>query len=186
MKVLPIPIVGALPLEAMEHFFLRHHSRTVKGFYVAFLTGLTADSAVSGNATFTISAQAIKSIPGSTPLLLRLRAASKDSARIVRTTKATLKITGSQINPATQEVHETEQTVINCRSESRANGDVLLTFDSVLPAGEYAIVLAPPFPKRHQTTPQTRCDFGTSGSRGEAQGLRGGGATRAPPPAGES
>ena len=80
---------------------------------------------------------------GGSPVLLRIKPSSKDSARIVCGIRVSMKMTGSKINPATLQIFGTEQAAISCRQETRNSGDVVLTTTTPLEAGEYAIVLVP-------------------------------------------
>jgi len=49
----------------------------------------------------------------------------------------------SQVNPATTDVLGTDQEVVSCRLESGPGGGAVLTPNSPLDSGEYAIVVAP-------------------------------------------
>jgi hypothetical protein len=139
-KALPIPIVGSLPVEGALRLFGKLRKHTVKGFNVAYLPGLTAETVVqSGGASFTISAQTLQ---GASPLLLRIKPSAKDSARMVRSVHVAVKMTGSNIDPAKMENLGTEQDVIPCGVENRGAA-VVLTPSTSLTAGEYAIVLVP-------------------------------------------
>jgi hypothetical protein len=141
MRALPIPVIGALPVEGVMHLFGKLRKQTVKGVNVAYLPGLAAETVIpGGESSFTVPGQTLQ---GVSPLLLRIKPSSKDSARIVRGIRVSMKMSGSQINPATVEVLGTEQNVISCRQETRGNGDVVLTTSSPLEAGEYAIFVAP-------------------------------------------
>jgi len=140
-RTLPIPFVGALPVEGALKLFGKLRKQTVKGVNVAYLAGLAADTVIQrGESSFTVPGQTVQ---GASPLLLRIKPSSKDSARIVRGIRVSMKMTGSKINPATLEVLGTEQEAISCRQETRGRGDVVLTTSTPLEAGEYAIVLVP-------------------------------------------
>jgi len=73
-------------------------------------------------------------------LLLRLKPAVKDSARIVRSVHLSNKLTGGTLNPLDTTILGIDQDAIACRQEIR-NGDVVLIPNSPLESGEYAIVL---------------------------------------------
>jgi hypothetical protein len=143
-RTLPIPIVGALPVEGALHVLGKFRKHTVKGFNVVYIQGLSSETAIQrGETSFTVSAEGLQ---GASPLLLRIKPSTKDSARIVRSLHVTIKMTGSQVNPATMEVLGTDQQAIPCHLESGTGGDLVLTPNSPLASGEYAIVLAPNAP----------------------------------------
>jgi len=139
-KALPIPVVGGLAVEGAQHVFNKFRKHTVKGFDVAYIHGLSAETVIqSGGTSFEIPAQ---SLEGASALLLRIKPSAKDSARIVRSVHVTFKMTGSSIKPATKKVLGTEEDVVPSREEIRS-ADVVLTPNSPLTPGEYAIVLVP-------------------------------------------
>jgi len=133
-KALPIPIVGALPVEGALRVFGKLRKHTVKGFNVMYLAGLSAETTVSRDGvSFTVPASVLQ---GGSPTLLRVKPSAKDSARIVRSVHVS-------VGPATPEVLGADQEAIPCRQEASATGDVVLTPNSPLGIGEYAIVLVP-------------------------------------------
>jgi len=144
-KALPIPIIGAVPVEGAMRLLGKLTGKLrkpdVKGFDVEYIQGLSSEAALErGEVSFTVPAEGLH---GASPLLLRIKPSAKDSARIVRSLHVTFKMTDSQVNPATMKAGGTDQEVIPCRLESGAGGNVVLTPNSPLASGEYAIVLAP-------------------------------------------
>ncbi|SPF33800.1 exported hypothetical protein [Candidatus Sulfopaludibacter sp. SbA4] len=140
-RTLPIPFVGALPVEGALRLLGKLKKPTVKGVNVEYLPGVEAETAIQrGVSSFSIPGQTLQ---GGSPLLLRLKPSSKDSARIVRGIRVSMKMTGSQINRVTSKVLGTKQDAISCRKEARSGGDVVLTPSRPLEAGEYAVVLVP-------------------------------------------
>jgi hypothetical protein len=139
-RTLPIPIVGGFIAEQLVGRIMNLHHPAVKGFNIAFLQGLSARTVLqSGYFSFTVPAQ---SLQGQTPVLLRLKPSFKDSARIVRGVHIITKMTGSTINPTSAKILGVDQDAIYCSRDSR-NGDLVLTTNSALASGEYAIVLIP-------------------------------------------
>ena len=140
-KVLPIPIIGALPVEGLMHVLGKIKKPVVKGFQMDYIQGLASETVVQRGATgFAVPALGLQ---GASPLLLRLRPSTKDSMRIVRSLHVTYKMTDSQVNPATMKVLGTDQETIPCHLETGAGGDIVLIPNLPLASGEYAIVLAP-------------------------------------------
>jgi hypothetical protein len=138
IKTLPIPLVGALPVEGALRVLGKFRKHVVKGFDAEYVQGLSSETVVQpGQTGFTIPAGALQ---GASPLLLRIKPSTKDSARIARSFHVSFKMTGSQMNPATMEVLGTEQETIPCHPEPRPGGEVILTPNTPLASGEYAIV----------------------------------------------
>jgi len=143
-RTLPIPLIGSLPVEGVLHVLGKLRKHVVKGFEVEYVQGLSSEAAIqsTGN-SFTVPAEGLQ---GASPLLLRIRPSTKDSSRIVRSLHVTVKMTDSQVNPASMEMLGIDQEVVPCRLESGGNGSVVLTPTSPLTSGEYAIVGAPAKP----------------------------------------
>jgi hypothetical protein len=140
-KTLPIPIIGALPVEGALRVLGKLRKHTVRGFEVEYIQGLASESALQrGETSFTVPTAGQQD---ASPVLLRIKPSAKDSARIVRSLHVTVKMTGSQVNPATMEILGTDQEAIPCRLEAGAGSDKILTPNSPLDSGEYAIVLVP-------------------------------------------
>jgi len=145
IHAIPIPVVGpyvAGPVvgKVMKAF---HHDKPLTGFNVAFLPGLSAEAVVQrGETSFTIPGSALQ---GGHPVLVRVKPSSKDSARIVRSVHATVKMKDSKINPLATDnkVLGVDEDVIGCRQEVRG-GDIILTPNSILEPGEYAVLIVPP------------------------------------------
>lgn len=142
---LPIPLVGTLATQTVSKLIGRFRKQTVKGSAVAYLPGVSAGTTLArGELAFTIPAQALLTPSGqpSVPILMRLKS-SNDTARIVRVAHVALKQTNDVFNPVTTTVLKTEQETVPCHIETRSGGDVVLTLNSRLQPGEYAIVVAP-------------------------------------------
>jgi hypothetical protein len=156
-KTLPIPVIGALPVEGAMRLLRKFEKHAVKGFDVAYIQGVSSEAAIQrGETSFTIPAE---SLQGLSPLLLRVRPSTKDSARIVRSLHVTVKMTASQVNPATTEVLGIDQEAIPSHLESGAGGNMVLTPNSPLASGEYAVVLAAGRPSAADATVGLVWDF---------------------------
>jgi len=142
MHSLPIPFVGALPVDWFMKGFNKFRKPTVKGFEVTFLQGTSADIAIRADgASFTLPGQGLQALgQAGTPMLVRVRSSSKDSARIVDSTRVSYKMNGSGINPASKETLGIERDGIDCTVESRESGDFVLTPRAPLAPGEYAVI----------------------------------------------
>jgi hypothetical protein len=142
---LPIPLIGTLATQTVSNLIRRFRKQTVKVSTVAYLPGVSAGTTLArGELAFTIPAQALLTPSGqpSVPILMRLET-SNDTARIVRVAHVALKQTNDVFNPVTATVLRTEQETVPCHIETRSGGDVVLTLNSLLQPGEYAIVVAP-------------------------------------------
>jgi hypothetical protein len=140
-RTLPIPVIGSLPVEGVLHVLGKLRKHVVKGFDVEYLQGLSSEATVQSAANSFIVPE--EGLQGASPVLLRIRPSTKDSARIVRSVRVTVKMTESQVNPASMVMLGIDQEVVPCRLESGGNGSVVLTPMSPLTPGEYAIVGAP-------------------------------------------
>lgn len=157
MKALPIPVVGAIPVEGAMHMLSRFKKHTTKGYQVTYLQGLSAETEVTaGVVSFTVSALPSQDV---LPALLRVRSSAKDSARIVRSVHVAYKMTGSQINPATVGVLGIHQDEIQCTLQANAGGSVFLATSEPLTTGEYAVVLLPKQPSLDGSASSTVWDF---------------------------
>jgi len=142
LRAVPIPIVGPFmgPLVgvALKKF---HSPKPTVGFSIAYVNGSSAAAVVPGDASFTIPAQ---SLQGASPSLLRVKLSPKDSTRIVRSLRLSVKVTGGAVKTDGEkpEILGVEQDVVPCRQETR-NGDVIMTPQSPLESGEYAVALLP-------------------------------------------
>jgi len=156
-KALPIPVVGGLPVDGALHVFNKFRKQAAKGYNVAYLQGLSAETTVQHDGTsFTVPASLMQ---GTSPQLLRIRPSAKDSARIVRSIHVAFKMTGSQVNPTTMHVLGTDQEVISCQQATSASGDLTLTPNAPLAEGEYAIVLLPNRPSADSAPAGLAWDF---------------------------
>jgi len=143
-RTFPIPVVGPYIAGPVVNKIMKtfHPEKPITGFNVAFLSGLSAGAILrEGEITFTIPAQALQ---GGNPSLLRVKISSKDSARIVRSIHASVKVKNSKINPMASDttILGIDEDVIPCRREIR-NGNVVLIPNSALARGEYAVVIVP-------------------------------------------
>jgi len=68
-------------------------------------------------------------------------------------------MTTSQVNPATMQVLGTEQEAVPCHLESGAGGALVLTPNSPIASGEYAIILAPNRPSAANAPAMLVWDF---------------------------
>jgi hypothetical protein len=157
-KAIPVPIVGGIiagqAIGGISKAF--HRAKPIKGFNVALVQGLSAGTDLpAGGMSFTVPAQ---SLHGATPLLLRLKPSVKDSARIVRGVHLSAKRTGGNIDPKNSSILGVDQDAVSCRQEIR-NGDVVLTPNSPLESGEYAIVLVSAQPDRVPVAGAALWDF---------------------------
>jgi hypothetical protein len=143
LRVVPIPIVGPFARPLIGTVLNRvHPPKPVTGFSIAFLNGLSATTVLpAGQVSFSIPTE---SLQGASPSLLRLKTSAKDSNRIVRSLHISVKAAGGTVAPDTKDaqVLGIEQEVIPCSAQNR-NGAVVLTPDSPLEAGQYAIALLP-------------------------------------------
>jgi hypothetical protein len=141
-QTLPIPVVGGVLSEIgvgkIMHAF--HRDKPIPGFQIAYLQGLSASTILPrGEFRFTIPADALQ---GGRPALLRVKAMSKDSARIVRGVHAVVVPKKSQINPMANDtkILGIDEDSIPFNQEVR-NGQVVITLKSVLESGEYAVAI---------------------------------------------
>jgi len=143
-KLLTIPVIGGLPVQGAMAAINTFRKKTIKGFTVDYLLGLTSEAAVS-QGTLSLSIDTAQSklqssgVQISTPLLLHLQPAGKDFARILRTTHLSYKEPGGNI--VTADVLGLEQDLIACQTESGGGDHLTLTPNKPLIAGEYAVVL---------------------------------------------
>lgn len=143
LKAVPIPVVGPFAAPLVTSAFNKLHPKTVTGFSIAFVKGLSATTAIApGRTSFEIPAQ---SLEGATPTLLRMKLSTKDSTRIVRSLRLSVKASGASVTP---DDHNTtvlgdEQDVIPSHTDVR-DGNVILTPEAALESGEYAMALVPP------------------------------------------
>ncbi|MEI9975268.1 MAG: hypothetical protein WDO73_26335 [Ignavibacteriota bacterium] len=143
-RTIPIPVVGPYIAGPVVNKIMKtfHPDKPITGFNVAFLPGLSAATIIQrGEASFTIPAQALQ---GGNPALVRVKISSKDSSRLVRSVHASVKIKNSKINPMASDtkVLGIDEDTIACHQEIR-NGDIILTPNSALAIGEYAVVILP-------------------------------------------
>jgi hypothetical protein len=141
-QTLPIPWVGPvlseLGVKKIMHAF--HPDKPIPGFHIAYLEGVSANSILPrGEFRFTIPADALQ---GGRPALLRVKAMSKDSARIVRGVHAVVVPKKSQINPMANDtkILGIDEESIPFNQEVR-NGQVVITPKSTLESGEYAVAI---------------------------------------------
>jgi hypothetical protein len=157
-KAVPIPMFGVLIVDQAVGKIGKvfHKAKPIKGFNVAFVKGLSAETALTkGAMSFTIPAQ---SLQGASPMLLRLRPSAKDSARIVRSVHLSTPQTASAINPPDPDILGIDQDAVACRQEIR-DGDVVLIPNSPLESGEYAIVLVSAQPDKVPVAGAALWDF---------------------------
>jgi hypothetical protein len=144
VPVMGLPVAVAVA-ENLTKVFSHAQRDGVKGFNIAFLQGLSSSSAIGdGAATLAIPKEALQSPEASdlTPVLLRIKPSVKDSARIVRSTRVSMKQTDSSINPtASVKVLGIEQDAVACRSKTDSRG-MTLTPMAPLKPGEYALVIS--------------------------------------------
>src|SRR5450432_1292001 len=157
-RAIPVPIVGGIiagqAIGGIGKMF--HKAKPVLGFNVALVQGLSALTALpAGGMSFTVPAQ---SVQAASPLLLRLKPSVKDSARIIRGVHLSAKRTGGNIDPLNSKILGVDQDAVACRQEIR-NGDVILTPNSPLESGEYAIVLVSAQPDRVPVAAAALWDF---------------------------
>jgi hypothetical protein len=142
VRALPIPIVGPLAGPLVGHLVNKLHPKPVTGFSVAFVKGLSASTAgAPGKISFEIPSEYLE---GATPSLLRIKPSTKDSTRIVRSLRLSVKASGSSVTP---DEHNTkvlgdDQDLVPSHTEVR-NGNTLLIPESPLESGEYAVALVP-------------------------------------------
>jgi hypothetical protein len=137
LRAIPIPIVGPLAGPLMKMAFNRFHPATATGFSIAFVQGLSAKTAFPpGDLSFRVPANSLK---GSTPTLQRITPSAKDSTRIVRSLRLSVKVNGSSFTPTAENTKLilVAESVISCRQEAR-DGDAILIPEAPLEAGEYA------------------------------------------------
>jgi hypothetical protein len=142
LHAVPIPIVGPLAGPLMKMAFNKFHPPVTTGFSIAFVQGLSAKTAVPpGEVSFRVPAGSLK---GGTPVLLRITPSAKDSTRIVRSFRLSVKVSGNSFTPTAENTKLilVAENVISCRQEAR-NGDAILIPDQPLEAGEYAVALVP-------------------------------------------
>ena len=143
VRAVPIPVVGPLAQPLMGVMMKRlQHPKPVTGFSVAFLNGLYASTVLpAGEVSFTIPTEALQ---GASPSLLRLKPSAKDSTRIVRSIHVSIKATGGAVSTDTKDaqVLGVDQDVIPTSTQNR-NGALVMTPNSPLEAGQYAIALVP-------------------------------------------
>jgi hypothetical protein len=140
-RAVPIPIIGpfAAPVVGAVLTRLRPPKPTV-GFSIAFLQGLSARTAIqSAGISFRVPTDVLQ---GATPVLLRVIPSVKDSTRIVRSFRLSVKVAGNNLTPnaANTKLLSVEEDVISCRRETSGR-DTILTLDQPLKSGEYAIAL---------------------------------------------
>jgi hypothetical protein len=145
-SIMKLPVVGPFGTLVWAGVFgnsiLHRGGSSTKGFNVTYIQGLSASVAIApGSASLSIPAQTLQSSGAETSalVLLRLRPSVKDSARIVRSTHVVIKQTKSTINPMSTEVLGTEQDLVSSKTET-VSGNVIVTPDGPLRAGEYALV----------------------------------------------
>jgi hypothetical protein len=157
-KAIPVPVVGGMIAgQAIAGIGkMLHKAKPIKGFNVALVQGLSAGTDLpAGGMSFTVPVQ---SLQGASPWLLRLKPSEKDSARIVRGVHLSTKRTGGNIDPLNSKILGIDQDAVACRQEIR-NGDVVLTPNSPLERGEYAIVLVSARPDRVPVAGAALWDF---------------------------
>ena len=137
-SVLTAPLgLAGLPIQLGIGSLSRLKQRTVKGFNIYYLSGISAEATLTkGIVSFKIDLdQSVFDRAGlkvGTPLLIRLQPSEKDLARILRRTSISNKVAGGS--------PQTEQTVVAC--EARTDGGIMmLSPDQPLESGEYAVVL---------------------------------------------
>ena len=157
-RAIPVPVVGGMiagKAVAGIGKMLRK-AKPIMGFNVAHVPGLSAGTDLpAGGMSFTVPVQ---SLQGASPLLLRLKPSARDSARIVRGVHLSTKRTGGNIDPLNSKILGIDQDAVACRQEIR-NGDVVLTPNSPLESGEYAIVLVSAQPDRVPVAGAALWDF---------------------------
>jgi hypothetical protein len=142
LRAVPIPIVGPMAGPLMKMALNKFHPPTTTGFNIAFVQGLSAKTAVPlGDLSLRVPASSLK---GATPTLLRINPSAKDSTRIVRSLRLSVKVNGSSFTPTAENTKLilVAENVISCRLEQR-NGDAILIPDAPLEEGEYAVALVP-------------------------------------------
>ncbi len=143
-RTIPIPVVGPYLAGPVVGKVINvfHPNKPITGFNVAFLPGLSSESIVQqGEITFTVPSAALQ---GGHPLLVRAKVSSKDSARIVRSVHASLKLKNSQINPMASDnkILGVDEDIVVTKQEIRGS-DIILTPANALGPGEYAVIIAP-------------------------------------------
>ena len=135
--------VGGIPVQMGLQALMGMKKRTIKGFTVYYLRGLSAETAVpAGTISLTVDTDPATlqnaGLRAASPLLFRLQSSDKDAARILRTTHISYKDPGGSIQTA--EILGTDQNLISCRTAMDGN-KVTLVPDQPLEPGEYAVVL---------------------------------------------
>lgn len=143
-KLLTAPAgLGGLPIQLGLQAITGLRKRTVRGFTVYYLRGLSAETVLPAGSlslkvdTDTPTLQSA-GLASSAPLLIRLQPSGKDFARIIRTTHISYKDPGGNILSA--DVLGMEQNLVAYRT-GREGDRVTLTPDQPLDPGEYAVVL---------------------------------------------
>ncbi len=143
-KLLTAPAgLGGLPVQIGLQALIGMRKRTVKGFTVSYLRGLSSDTvipagAISLNVDTDPGTLQSAGLQSGMPLLFRLQTSGKDFARILRTSHISYKDPGGSILAA--DVLGTDQNVVPCQT-ARDGDKVTLVPDQPLEAGEYAVVL---------------------------------------------
>jgi hypothetical protein len=142
-RALPIPIIGPFAGPVLGAVAARLHApKPEVGYSVAFVEGVSAKTVIpQGEITFRVPAS---SLQAATPVLLRTTASTKDSTRIIRSLRLSVKVTGKSVVPNAENTKllSVDENVISCRREAD-NGDTLLIPASRLDVGEYAVALIP-------------------------------------------
>lgn len=141
-KLLTIPVVGGLPVQGAMAAVSIFHKKTIKGFTVDYLLGLTSETVIGAASSFSIDTVQSRlqsaGVQVSKPTLVRLQPQGKDFARIVRTIHLSYKEGG---NPLNAEILGAEQTLVSCRIDEPGGDKLTMTPIQALEPGEYAVVL---------------------------------------------
>ena len=141
---IPVPFAGAiianLAVGGILKSLHKDKDNSIKGANLAMTQGLSSGTAISkGNLSFTMPDY---SMPGTSPVLLRIKPSAKYTARIVRGVQLSAVLTGGLVDTAASKILGIDQDRIPCHLEDRDEGVTLIP-DSALESGEYAIVLVP-------------------------------------------
>ncbi len=135
--------LGGLPVQMGLQALMGSRKKTIKGFTVYYLRGVSAGTAVpAGTISLIVDTDPATlqsaGLRAAAPQLFRLQTSDKDAARILRTTHISYKDPGGSIQTA--DILGTDQNVIACRTAMDGN-KVTLVADQPLEPGEYAVVL---------------------------------------------